>query len=250
MGPASSAVGIKIFHSGLMAVIMKPPTEIDMAGKKKINVVIFDMDGVLVDSEPVIQSAAITTLSEYGVRAHPEDFLPFVGTGDGPYIGGVAEKYGLEYEENMKDRLYEIYFKSLDRMRTFEDVIPLLERLKANEYALAVASSADRIKIEANLEAAGISEGFFDVIIAGEDVSEKKPSPEIYLEASDRLGVSPRECLVVEDALNGVAAAKAAGMACAGVTTSFSESDLLESGADYVCGSAGEVYGVLDKLNG
>ncbi len=217
---------------------------------KKIKAVIFDMDGVLVDSEPVIESAAISALKEYGVDARPEDFISFVGAGDGRFIGGVAEKHGLSYKEEMKDRLYEIYFQILeDKLGVFEGVIPLLDRLEKERYILALASSADRIKVEANLKAAGIREGYFERILAGEDVSRKKPSPEIYFKTAEKLGVAPGGCAVVEDALNGVKAAKSAGMRCIGVSTSFSAEELAASGADYVCGDISEVHDALGRIN-
>ena len=218
-------------------------------GSDKIKAVLFDMDGVLVDSEPVIEAAAIAALKEYGVYARPEDFSPFVGAGDGRYIGGVAEKYGLPYKDGMKERLYEIYFQMLeDNPGVFEGAVPLLESLEKKGYILALASSADRIKVEANLKTARIPESCFSVITAGEDVSEKKPSPEIYLKTAEKLGVPPGECAVVEDALNGVKAAKSAGMPCIGISTSFSDGELKGAGADYVCGDISGVYNVLEKI--
>jgi cytidine deaminase len=67
------------------------------------------MDGVLVDSEPVILAAAIACLTEYGLRVKPEDFVPYIGAGEDRFIGGVAEKYGLIYRKEMKERVYQIY---------------------------------------------------------------------------------------------------------------------------------------------
>ncbi|GAF76154.1 unnamed protein product, partial [marine sediment metagenome] len=75
--------------------------------------VIFDMDGVLTDSEPLINEAAISTLKEYGIDAKPEDFDPFVGAGDERYIAGVAEHYELIFKPEMKSRMYEIYLNIL-----------------------------------------------------------------------------------------------------------------------------------------
>lgn len=216
----------------------------------KIKAVIFDMDGVLVDSEHVIESAAVKALKEYGVRARPEDFIPFVGAGDDRYIGGVAEKYGLSYRKEMKERLYEIYLEILeDELGVFEGALPLLESLKKEGYILALASSADRIKVNANLKAAGIPEEYFSLVLTGEDVSEKKPSPEIYLETAEKLGVSPGECVVVEDALNGIKSAKSAGMVSVGVAASFSARELQKAGADYVCGDISGVLDIIKKVN-
>jgi HAD superfamily hydrolase (TIGR01509 family) len=198
--------------------------------------VIFDMDGVLTDSEPVINAAAIAGLREYGIDPKPEDFAPFVGAGEDRYIGGVAAKYGLRYVPEMKRRVYEIYLQILPGMiRAFPGVHDLLRALRQRGVRLALASSADRIKVEANLRAIGVDPGGFDALVVGEDVEHKKPAPDIFLAAAHRLGVAPGECCVVEDAVNGVRAAKAAGMRCVAVEQSFAAAVLAPAGPDAVC---------------
>ncbi len=202
------------------------------------------------DSERAIESAAIDTLAEYGVRARPGDFLPFVGAGDGEYIGGAAAKYGLPYRAEMKERLYEIYLQNIEeRIGIFDSVLPLLEKLQKQKYITALASSADRVKVYANLKAAGIKKQYFSCIMTGEDVSDKKPSPEIYLKTAQKICLPPSECVVAEDALNGVRAAKRAGMLCIGVCTSFSAAELEDAGADYSCPDAGGIGNILENIN-
>jgi len=98
---------------------------------------------------------------------------------------------------------------------------------------LAVASSADRMKVEGNLRQLGLPSGTFDAVVVGEDIILKKPAPDIFLEASRRLGLEPGACLVIEDAVSGVKAAKTAGSRCLGLTTSFSAEQLLGAGADW-----------------
>ena len=211
--------------------------------------VLFDMDGVLVDSEPVINAAAIAGLAEYGIQAVPEDFQPFVGAGEDRYIGGVAEKYGLVYQTAMKTRVYEIYLDLVrEQIRIFPGVRELLADLARGGYRLALASSADKIKIDANLQAAGIDPRFFGAIISGEDVVHKKPSPDIYLAAARALGAEPGSCVVVEDALNGVQAAIKAGMLCIGVATSFSREQLAAAGACRVVDNISMLKSVIDEL--
>lgn len=195
--------------------------------------VIFDMDGVLTDSEPVINAAAIAGLKEFGVEATPDDFLPFVGAGEDRYIGGVANLHGKDYVPEMKDRVYEIYLEMLPGMiKTFPGVHELLGRLRENAVPLAVASSADRIKVVANLKAIGVDLTWFRVVVTGEDVVHKKPAPDIYLHTARELGVAADRCSVVEDALHGVEAAKSAGMRCVAVAHSFSREQLAEAGPD------------------
>ena len=204
--------------------------------------VIFDMDGVLTDSEPVINAAAIAGLREFGVQAKPEDFVPFVGAGEDRYIGGVARLYGKEYVLDMKRRVYEIYLEILPGMiKAFPGVHDLLQLLRDSGFAMAVASSADRVKVEANLAAIDVRLDWFGAVIVGEDAEEKKPAPDIYLLAASRLGVQPERCCVVEDAVNGVLAAKAAGMRCVAVTTSFPFDALRDAGADCVRESLPEI---------
>ncbi len=197
--------------------------------------VIFDMDGVLTDSEPVINAAAIAGLREYGIDPKAADFAPFVGTGEDRYIGGVAALYGLRYEPAMKRRVYEIYLQILPGMiRAFPGVHELLRTLRARGVCLAVASSADRVKVEANLRAIGVDLGGFGAVIVGEDVEHKKPAPDIFLAAARKLGVPPSACCVVEDAVNGVCAAKAAAMRCVAVEQSFAAALLEPAGPDVI----------------
>lgn len=193
--------------------------------------VIFDMDGVLIDSEEYICRAAIQFLATKGINAKPEDFIPFVGAGEDRYIGGVAEKYGLTLDlEEAKRQTYTIYGDLIHgRLGSLPGAREFVSRCRERGLRLAVASAADLMKVEMNLREIGFPPGTFDSIVTGSDVTHKKPHPEIFLTAAERLGLQPRNCLVVEDAVNGVRAAKAAGCRCLGILTSFSAEDLREA---------------------
>jgi HAD superfamily hydrolase (TIGR01509 family) len=210
--------------------------------------VLFDMDGVLVDSEPVINAAAIRALAEFGVQARPEDFAPFVGAGEDRYVGGVAELHGKAYVLEMKHRTYDWYLKLLPGMgRAFPGARTLVELLHRHGIACAVASSADRGKVEANLRTVlGVPPNLFAALVTGEDVVRRKPHPDIFLEAARRLGCPREACCVVEDAIHGVQAAKAAGMHCVAVATTFSPEALAAAGADLVRPAIAEI--TLDDL--
>ena len=200
--------------------------------------IIFDMDGVLVNTEPVINKAAILGLKEFGVNSIEDDFTPFIGRGEDKYIGGVAEKYGVPYKSEMKDRVYEIYFEILDLMNSPNpDVLDCLTTLRKKDFALVLASSADRIKIKANLKAAHIPQNIFRVILGAEDVIHKKPAPDIYLKAAEKINYPAKNCLVVEDAINGIQAAKNAGMKCIAYTSTFDKKVLENEGPDFICNS-------------
>lgn len=213
---------------------------------KRYATVIFDMDGCLVDTEPVINRAAILGLKEWGIDAKPDDFIPFIGAGETAYIGGVAEKYGLAYEPKMKTRVYDIYLDIVEEMlKPMPGAIECLTKLEADGYKLALASSADHLKIDANLRIAGIKRDLFYVILGAEDVVHKKPAPDIYLAAAKKLDVEPGACFVVEDAINGIQAAKSAGMACVAVQTTFSEEKLRAAAPDFIAGNLFDVYKIV-----
>lgn len=202
--------------------------------------VIFDMDGVLVDSEEYICEAAMKMFAEHGLTVKPEDFLPFVGAGEDRYIAGVAEKYNFPIDiEKDKARTYELYGEIVKgRLEPLTGAREFIQKTRKKGIKLAVASSADKVKVLINLKESGLSPETFDAIVNGLDVTRKKPDPEIFLTAAKRLGLSPSDCLVVEDAVNGVAAAKAAGAKCLGLTTTFSRDEL--SLADWIAPNLAE----------
>lgn len=214
-----------------------------------VRAVLFDMDGVLVDSEPVITEAAIRGLGEFGVRAEKRDFHAFTGMGEDRFIGGVAELHGVAYHTGMKKRVYEIYDEIVgEQIGRYNGTLPLLRRLKAEGLLCALASAADLVKVRMNLRAAEIPEELFAAILSGDDVKAKKPAPDIYLAAARRCGIDPAGCVVVEDALSGIAAAKAAGCRCIAVTTSFPAERLREAGADAICADIAGVWECLQQL--
>lgn len=199
--------------------------------------VLFDMDGVLVDSESFISKAAIMMFHEHGLEVYPEDFLPFVGTGENSYIGGVAVKYGLPVDiEQVKARTYEIYRTIVKgKLHPLPGAIEFLSECRRQGLRIALATSTDRIKMEINLQESGIPAETFQAIITGIDVNRKKPFPDIYIKASESLGLTPPECLVVEDAVSGIESGKAAGCKCLAVKTSFRQAELKD--ADWICDS-------------
>jgi beta-phosphoglucomutase len=195
--------------------------------------VIFDMDGVLVDSEPFICRAACQMFAEHGLKVQPEDFVPFIGTGENRYLDGPAEKYGYVLDiPKAKERTYDIYLEIIrGTLRPLPGVHAFIEQCRRAGKKMAVASSADRRKVLGNLKEIGLTTETFDAIVVGEDVLRKKPAPDIFLTAAEKIGLAPQECLVIEDAVSGVKAAKTAGARCLALTTSFPREAL--NGADY-----------------
>ena len=195
--------------------------------------IIFDMDGVLLDSEPLITRAAIQMFAELGLKVQPDDFHPFTGTGEDRFLGGVAEKYNFPFDaEANKSRTYDIYLEIIKgKLNPLNGVREFIAKCRAAGKKLAVASSADMRKVTGNLAEIKIPADTFDAVISGNDVVHKKPAPDIFLLAAKRIGLAPKDCLVVEDAPSGIAAAKAAGCKCLGIMSSFTQDRL--SGADW-----------------
>jgi HAD superfamily hydrolase (TIGR01509 family) len=213
----------------------------------RIRAVIFDMDGVLVDSEPLINAAAIAMFKEKGLNVRPEDFLPFVGAGEDRYIGGVAEKYNFPLDiPAAKKRTYEIYLDLVPaRLQTFPGAVEFVHSCREAGLMVAIASSADKIKVQANLQKIGLPVEFWDAVIWGEDVQKKKPAPDIFLLAAEKMSIDPNWCVVVEDAVNGIQAAHAAGMRCVALATTFPREKLQD--ADTVRESIADI-GISDVL--
>jgi HAD superfamily hydrolase (TIGR01509 family) len=197
--------------------------------------VLFDMDGVLVDSEPFMCRAAIMMFRELGIKVLAEDFQPFIGMGENWYIGGVAERYGVTIDiESVKTRTYEIYGEIVKgKLKPLPGTREFIARCRNKGFKLAVATSADRVKMEINLKEIGLSNDSFHATVTGLEVKNKKPFPDIYLKAADSLDLFAGDCLVVEDAVSGIEAGKAAGCKCLAVTSSFDASDLWD--ADWIC---------------
>ncbi len=195
--------------------------------------VIFDMDGVLVDSEPFIIKAATQMFAELGLKISPQDFHPFTGTGENRFIGGVAEKYNFPVDiKQAKKCTYDIYLEIIKgKLKPLPGAKEFIAKCRKLNKKIAVASSADWRKVKGNLTEMRIPAETFDVVIAGNDVEHKKPAPDIFLFAVEKLGLDPKDCLVIEDALSGIKAAKAAGCKCLAITSSFTPEKL--PGADF-----------------
>jgi HAD superfamily hydrolase (TIGR01509 family) len=203
--------------------------------------VIFDMDGVLTDSEWFIAEAGRRMFQEtHGVTVSHEDFLPFVGHGENRFLGGVAEQYGIAAFDLARDkaRAYAIYTEIITgKLKPLPGALAFVRRCRDLGVKTALATSTDYIKMTASLQAIGLAgEGavFFDAMVNGLEVERRKPFPDIFLEAARRINVEPERCWVVEDSVGGLAAARAAGMRCLALLTTFPESEIKNAGADII----------------
>jgi HAD superfamily hydrolase (TIGR01509 family) len=179
--------------------------------------VIFDMDGVIVDSEPLAAAHTNQFLLSLGVK----DPSLFTGNIKGRNSHDVwslyIETFNLPHDlQELKTRSRQSYLDYLAALPELPEIPGAIEFIKychGKHYKLAIASGASLERITIFLERLSIRE-YFDVVVNGDDIQQSKPAPEIFLLAAERLSVKPADCVVVEDAENGVRAAKAAGMKC------------------------------------
>lgn len=210
---------------------------------------LFDMDGVLVNSENYMIATSIRVLKEvYGIETTREDYIPYIGAGEDKFIGGPVEKHGGTYTQKHKQVVYAEYVKNaVGGVEVFESTLPVIEALFKKRDKLAIVSAADSIKVNANIRAAGLQNRWFGAVITGEDVTEKKPSGQCYRMAAEMLRVEPSACYVVEDAVNGIMAARDAGAKSIGLTGSFTREELLAAGADFVIDDLSEILTLQEK---
>jgi HAD superfamily hydrolase (TIGR01509 family) len=212
--------------------------------------VIFDLDGVLADSEPWWSQIDAKLLAEYGVTYRGEHHQNVVGVSYRLAVEFYKKAFDLSAPtEEMMRRRGEIATEFFaNRIGLFPNVKEVLEELRQMKLRLAVATSSVSASARPFLERHELTR-FFDVIVTGEEVEHGKPAPDIYLRAAEQLGISADACLVVEDALPGVAAAKAAKMCVAAIPdTRFVDPRNYEKEADYILDNLKELPSLARKL--
>lgn len=205
--------------------------------------VIFDMDGVLVDNIRVHWQVFRDFFKTYGVEVTDDQLSQVNGWGNDQIIPhllpeSIVSKYGVEWLAAQKEAMYRQYYAST--IHPAEGLVELLTTLQRAGIKCAVGSSGPKENVQFVLDSCHIGH-FFDVIINGDMVTRCKPDPEIFLTAQQMLNLPAAECIVCEDAVAGVTAARRAGIvAVVGLTTSTSASSLIECGAsiavpDFTC---------------
>ena len=180
--------------------------------------VIFDMDGVIIDSEPMYNKIHADMLRDFGITKFldsPEDYTGMTSTA---VFTATKELYQLKqsvavlaaYQRaTILQEINKLHDEPIDGIRD------LLIALKAQKIKTAIASSSERTFINAVIDKFDLHD-YFDVIVSGDDINHSKPAPDIFLKAAKHLSVVPGDCLVIEDSKNGTIAAKAANMQCIG----------------------------------
>ena len=195
--------------------------------------ILFDMDGVIVDSEPLHVAAFQAALKRYGHSLTDEQYKQhFAGRTDEAgfkqYFDFIGEKVDLPVIMDEKASAY--LELAADQLVPYPGVIEFIRDLASRNILLALVTGSLRAEAEIVLKAFGISE-FFSVVVAAEDITHSKPNPEGYLKAANALNTNPTDCVVIEDAPSGVKAANAAGIRCLAVTTTHASEELKDAAA-------------------
>jgi HAD superfamily hydrolase (TIGR01509 family) len=203
--------------------------------------VVFDMDGVLVDSEHVWDGIREALAHERGGRWHPGAQRDMMGMSSPEWSRYMHERIGLpeppaEINRIVVERMLESYAGGPPWIPGALDAVSRL----GESFTLGLASSSNRELIDVVLEAGGIA-GLFAATVSSEEVARGKPAPDVYLEAARRLGVDPTACVAVEDSHNGIRSAKAAGMGCIAIPNPMFPPGDAVAEADIVLGSIEEL---------
>jgi len=192
--------------------------------------VLFDLDGVLLDSMPYHVRAWQEVFGRYGAQIEPDEIYSREGSRTADMARMVAENHGLDLSETELTQLIQeksMLYNELSRAEIIAGVVELIEELKRRRMWIAIVTSTFRENLLRVMPAGLVQQ--FDVIITGGDVHNGKPHPEPYLKAAEKLGLSPDDCVVVENAELGIASGKAAGMFCIGVTSTQTEEQLKQA---------------------
>ena len=219
--------------------------------RRRFQAVTFDLDGVLADSEPSWNQIDVKLLAEHGVNYRGEYHQNVLGVSYQVAVEFYKNAFNISASvEELMQRRGEIatdFFAN--RVGLFPSAKTTLEQLREMKLCLAVATSSVSASARPFLKRTGIG-SFFHVVVTGDEVPRGKPHPDIYLRTTKKLGMHPVACLVIEDALAGVAAAKAANMCVAAIPDRrFVDPLQYKKEADYVLGSLSEIPALIDCIN-
>ena len=224
----------------------------------RIEAVIFDMDGTLIDSEPTYRVADERFLADRGVELPEEVWDSFVGVGSAAMIDYVKEHYGLQGEREELLREKDRYYREEAERETqaFASSRLLVETISRRGLPQGVATASGRALLDFSLEMSGLKE-YFHTTVSAEEVPAGKPAPDVYFEVARRLGVDPGECLALEDSRSGIEAGVAAGMRVVALPSvdSLLRDPLLARAVLVVPGGAAameptDVLAIIDEANG
>ena len=210
-----------------------------------LDAVIFDMDGVIIDSEPLHERTASMVFNAYGMTVPENLFDAYKGRTDREVVRFMIDNHAgqsLDVDTLLQERrlLYESF---IDELLPVADVLPFISAV-AGSHPLALTTSASRQNQQLAFRKFDLDR-FFDVVITSDDITRPKPDPQPYIVTAERLNADPARCVVFEDSTHGVRSALAAGCQVIAITTSFDEAALRAAGAVHVASGFAEIRGWL-----
>lgn len=211
--------------------------------------VIFDMDGVIFDSERATYLCWKKVAEDHGLKRMDEVYRKCIGVTVEVTERICKEAYGQDFEyERFSKEASVLYHARYDggRLPVKEGVCEILGYLKEQHIPVAIASSTREQRVTTQLQEAGLYE-FFDAVVGGERVAKSKPAPDIFLFAAESLGVAPEDCVVIEDSFNGILAADAAGMIPVMVPDMLEPDETITGKCKAVCRTLTEVREKMEE---
>ena len=215
--------------------------------------IIFDMDMVLCISRPALRRAMDIYFKPLGIKSRFDDDSPLAGKNEKFIFKSICEQNSVKYQDYFLDDILNIYEKiAPSEVLAVEGAKKTVLALKEKGFKIGVASSANLKKVLANIKAIGLNETDFDAIVSADDVENAKPEPDVYLKCAKKIGAEPKNCIAIDDAVNGVISAKRANMLTVGFLTNRSKKDLIDAGADITFNSFDKFLNwvLKDKYNG
>ena len=211
-----------------------------------IKAVFFDMDGTIADSEKIVWKITRDFMQKRGIFLTIEEEKMLYGLTWKQFVRKIYESRGLTYNQNVKDTLKERYVRALRKeVVAMPHIHELLEQVKKN-FKTGLATNSRIREVEIIFDKLNFRE-YFDLILARNHVKNVKPDPEIYLKGAEIFRVLPSECVVFEDSIVGITAAKSAGMRCIGIINTYSAAELKI--ADLLINNYREInVGIIKKL--
>ena len=213
-----------------------------------LKAVIFDMDGVIVDSEPIHRVAYQKMFDEFEIEVSPELYASFTGKATLPICQYVCSSFNLKISPEILVACKRKYFKELfdedTSFKLLEGILELIQEYHKKALVLVLASSASMININRIFKRFDL-DPYFISKLSGADLKASKPHPEIFKNAAKASGFLPSECMVIEDSTNGINAAKAAGIYCVGYNSVYSKNQSYDD-ADLIITNFNEIS--FDKI--
>lgn len=212
----------------------------------EIQAILFDLDGVIVDSEAMHNEAVAAVMAAHGVMLPPALFDEFMGIPDEVLLAHINRTY-LADRFATADLLAQkqvAYLAMAHRLQSIPGAVEFIRVARPYFRGFAVATSSLRSNQLLAFDRFDLHD-YFDVAVTAEDVEHTKPDPEPYRRAAERLGQPVTACVVIEDSVNGIRSGRSAGCRVVGLTTTYPASTLAAAGADTVCTSFAEIRALL-----